>query len=164
MATFKILAAGHSLSNFTLAATCYTKANYGVNTNTTLSASTPVGVLAGSVASIKAGSALTVEPGTLVNRPVGLFVKSASGTSWDANPAIASGKLTVASYAVAELDVYETRNAADNANLTYTEGDKLYSSAQGLLSKEASTETTVIGVVIKAPTVSAPSMIVKMLI
>ena len=138
---------------------CYTKQNYGVNTNTTLSVNTPRGVLGRSVAGLSGGLDYTVVPCTDNLMPVGLFVNDAAGAAFENSPAVASGKVTVMKgQASVEVDVYETRNAANTADLTYAVGEKLYSSAQGLLSNEASTEGTVIGVVTKAPSTSSPTL------
>lgn len=143
----------------TLSDTCFTKANYGVNTNTTLSVNTPRGVLGGSVAAVTSGSDYTVVPGTDLIRPVGLFVNDAAGAAFENSPAVASGKIAVIKgMPSVEVDVYETRNAADNADLTYAVGNLLYCSAQGLLTKEVSTEATVIGVVTKAPSTASPTL------
>ena len=138
---------------------CYTKANYGVNTNTTLSVNTPRGVLGGSVAGISAGLDYTAVPCTDNLMPIGLFVNDAAGAAFENSPAVASGKVTIMkALASLEVDVYETRNALDSADLTYVVGEELYSSAQGLLTNEASTEATIIGVVTKAPSTSSPTL------
>jgi len=138
---------------------CYTKANYGVNTNTTLSVNTPRGVLGGSVAGISPGLDYTAVPCTDTLRPIGLFVNDAAGAAFENSPAVASGKVAVIKgQPSVEVDVYETRNAADTDDLTYAVGDLLYSSAQGLLTNELSTEGTVIGVLTKAPSTSSPTI------
>ena len=137
----------------------FTKTNYGVNTNTTLSQNTPLGVLGGSVAGISAGSDYTVVPCTDELMPVGLFVNDAAGAAFENSPAVASGKVAVQKgQGSSEVDVYETRNAADNADLTYAVGEKLYSSAQGFLTNEASSEGTIIAVVTKVPTTESPTL------
>lgn len=142
-----------------LADVCFTKSNYGVNTNTTLSVNTPRGVLGGSVAAVSAGVDYTVVPGSKTLRPVGLFVNDAAGAAFENSPAVASGKIAVMKgQASVEVDVYETRNEADSADLVYTVGDLLYSSAQGFLTNETSTEGTVIGVVTKAPSTASPTI------
>jgi len=138
---------------------CYTKANYGVNTNTTLSVNTPRGVLGGSVAGVSAGLDYTAVPCTADLMPLGLFVNDAAGAAFENSSAVASGKVAVMKgQASVEVDVYETRNAADSADLTYAVGEKLYSSAQGLLTNEASSEGTVVGIVTKAPSTSSPTL------
>jgi hypothetical protein len=138
---------------------CFTKQNYGVNTNTTLSVNTPRGVLGGSVAGLSAGLDYTVVPCTDVLRPVGLFVNDAAGAAFENAPAVASGKVTVMkAMASVEVDVYETRGWADAADLVYAVGDLLYCSAQGFLTNEASAEGTVIGVCTKAPSTASPTL------
>lgn len=138
---------------------CYTKANYGVNTNTTLSVNTPRGVLGGSVAGISPGLDYTAVPCTDALRPIGLFVNDAAGAAFENSPAVASGKVAIIKgQPSVEVDVYETRNAADSGDLTYAVGNLLYCSAQGLLTNETSSEGTVIGVVTKAPSTSSPTI------
>jgi hypothetical protein len=140
---------------------CFTKANYGANAggNTTLSVNTPRGVLGGSVAGISAGLDYTVVPCTDVLRPVGLFVNDAAGAAFENSPAVASGKVTVMkAQASVEVDVYETRNAGNTADIVWAVGDLLYSSAQGLLTNEVSSEGTIIGIVTKAPSTASPTI------
>jgi len=154
-----ILIRGQLNSIPVLSDACYTKQNYGVNTNTTLSVNTPRGVLGGSVAGISAGLDYTVVPCTDELMPVGLFVNDAAGAAFENSPAVASGKIAVMkAQASVEVDVYETRNAAATANLTYAVGEKLYCSAQGLLTNEASSEGTVIGICTKAPSTASPTL------
>lgn len=143
---------------------CFTKQNYSSSfPNTTLSVDTPVGVLGGSVAAVSAGVDYTVVPGTKTLRPVGLFLNDAAGAPFDNSPAVASGKVTVTKgQPSVEVDVYETRNAANSADLAYSVGDKLYCSDNGFLTNEVSTEQTVIGIVTKAPSVSDPTIGVDM--
>ena len=140
---------------------CFTKQNYGVHPggNTTLSVNTPRGVLGGSVAGISPGMDYTVVPCTDQLRPVGLFVNDAAGAAFENSPAVASGKIAVMkAMSSVEVDVYETRDAADVADLVYAVGDLLYCSAQNFLTNELSTEGTVIGVCTKAPSVTSPTL------
>ena len=146
-----------------LSDSCFTKQNYLLNgvVNSTLSVNTPRGVLGGSVAAVSAGLDYTVVPGTDVLRPVGLFVNDAAGAAFENSPAVASGKVAVMkAMASVEVDVYETKTVA-NADLTFVVGDLLYSSAQGLLTNEASNESapkTVIGICTKKPTTASPTL------
>ena len=154
-----ILIRGQLNSIPVLADVCFTKANYGVNTNTTLSVNTPRGVLGGSIAAVSAGLYYTVVPMTTSLIPVGLFVNDAAGAAFENSPAVASGKIAVMkAMASVEVDVYETRNAADNADLTYVVGNYLYGSAQGFLTNETTASAIVIGVVTKVPTTSSPTL------
>jgi len=154
-----ILIRGHLNAIPVLADVCYTKANYGVNTNTTLSVNTPRGVLGGSVAAVSAGNDYTVVPCNMTLMPVGLFVNDAAGAAFENAPAVVSGKVTVMkAHASVEVDVYETRKNDDSGDLTYAVGEKLYSSAQGFLTNEVSTSQVVIGICTKAPTVTSPTL------
>lgn len=138
---------------------CFTKQNFGVHTNATLSINTPRGVLGGSVAGVSAGLDYTVVPCTDVLRPVGLFVNDAAGAAFENSPAVASGKVAVIKgLPSVEVDVYETRNAADDADLDYAVGDRLYCSAQGLLTNELAAEGTVVGICTKAPSTASPTI------
>ena len=85
-----ILIRGQLNSIPVLSDACYTKANYGNNTNTTLSVNTPRGVLGGSVAAVSAGLDYTVVPCNLTLVPVGLFVNDAAGAAF-AGPLAAAG-------------------------------------------------------------------------
>jgi hypothetical protein len=93
---------------------------------------------------------------------VGLFVNDAAGAAFENSPAVASGKVAVMkAMASVEVDVYETVEADDTTPLVFAVGDLLYSSAQGLLTNEASNEVapkTVIGICTKKPTTSSPTL------
>ena len=79
--------------------------------------------------------------------------------AFENSPSVASGKVAIIKgQGSVEVDVYETRNAADTADITYAEGDLLYCSAQGLLTNEVSAEGTVIGLCTKAPTTASPTL------
>ena len=142
-----------------LADVCFTKANYGAGvTNDTLSVNTPRGVLGGSVAGLSAGLDYTVVPCTDTLAPVGLFVNDAAGAAFENSPAVASGKVTVMkAQASVEVDVYAT-NASGGGAQTYAVGDKLYCDASGFLTKELSTDATVIGITTKAPSTASPTL------
>lgn len=161
-------------SQFLAGDTCFTKINYQSGAgqpNDLFSALTPVGVLGGSCAQLSntgvdATDEYTVIPGTgaVSTRVVGLFVNDAAGRAWETNQAAASGKITVAKgLPSVEVDVYETyeqvkasgASASEWDNITYNVGDKLYCSANGLLTNEASASGQVIGYVTKAPSVAS---------
>lgn len=162
--SMSILIRGQLDSIPVLADVCFTKSNYGVNTNTTLSVNTPRGILGGSVAGITGGSDYTVYPCNESMMPVGLFVNDAAGAAFENSPAVASGKVAVMkAMASVEVDVYETYDkATDVVPLVYTVGEYLYSSAQGLLTNEHSVATVVVGVVTKKPTTASPTLGVDM--
>ncbi len=138
---------------------CFTKENFGVLDNDTLSVNTPRGVLGGSVAGISAGLDYTAVPCTDDLQPIGLFVNDAAGAAFENSPAVASGKIAIMKgQASVEVDVYETRNAADSADLTYAVGNDLYCSAQGFLTNETSANGTKLGLLTKAPSTASPTL------
>lgn len=134
-------------SLYELDASCFTKSNQ-VEDCAQVNAYTPMGVLGGTVAALGTTS-YKVVPGTLTNKAIGLFVNNATGNPFDNAPAVASGKIAIAQkLASVEVDIYEDGE--------YAIGDKLYSSINGFLTKVASTDATVIGIVTKLPTASDP--------
>ena len=142
---------------------CFTKANYGVHPNSTLSVNTPRGVLGGSVAAVSAGLDYTVVPGTDVLRPVGLFVNDAAGAAFENSPAVASGKLAVMKcMASVEVDVYATVQVDNTTPVVFAVGDLLYCDEAGFLtnvpSNESPTPLTVIGIVTKKPSITSPTL------
>lgn len=140
-----------------LNASCFIKQNYAVDyTNDTLAATTPNGVLGGSVAALAGNYEVEAADGT--NVPVGLFVNDAAGRAWDNNQAVGSNKITIAKgLASVEVDVYETHDMY-GVELVYTIGDKLYASAQGFLTNEVSSEGTVVGILTKVTSTESPTM------
>jgi hypothetical protein len=158
-----ILIRGHLSSLPKLADACFTKDNYGDGTNTTMSVNTPRGVLGGSVAAVApapTGGDYTVVPGTRALAALGLFVNDAAGAAFENAPAVASGKVTVMKgMASVEVDVFETQQAANHAlPIAYAIGQKLYASDNGLLTNEASTDGTVLGIVTKIPVTASPTL------
>jgi hypothetical protein len=143
---------------------CFTQANYGVHTNSTLSVNTPRGVLGGTVAAVSAGLDYTVVPGTDVLRPVGLFVNDAAGAAFENSPAVASGKIAVMKgMASVEVDVYATVQSDNATPVTFVVGNLLYSDEQGFLTNEAiGGNTNVIGVVTKKPSITSPTLGLEM--
>lgn len=133
--------------------------------NTTLSSDTPLGVLGGSVASMKGSR--TVGAFEIDDIPVGLFLNDATGNPYENTPGIASGKgVFLHGQGEVEVDVYET--VSDDATpvaLTYAVGEYLYGSPNGLLTNENSGSNQVaIGVVTKVPTASDPTLGVLLII
>jgi len=161
----KVLCEGQRSSLFTASETCFTKANYGNNTNSTLSVNTPRGVLGGSVAGLSAGADYTAYPCHKTLTPIGLFMNDAAGAAFDNANAVASGKITVAKFMSVEVDVYETNTVADDtASITYVVGQPLYSSVWGLLTNEAGASTVIIGFVTKVPSATSPTIGLNMAI
>ena len=157
--SLELLIRGHQSATHSLVDSAFTKANYGVRTNATLNVMTPVGVLGGTVAAVDPSGDYLATAGNGANTVLGVFYHNAQGEAWENQPAIASGKVTIIKgQASVKVDVYETRNAADDADLTYAVGDYVYSSAQGFLTNQkpsdagiANAQDTIIGVVTEAP-------------
>lgn len=150
----KILYPGHENSLCTLESAGYTMVNYvaGTTVNDTLDANTNVGVLGGMIATMKGSYEVGACTGAS-DEPMGLFINDAAGNAYENLPAMASGKAPFTqSQGSYETNVYETRNAADTADLTYAVGDKLYPAVSGLLTKESGFNSNVVGIVTKVPT------------
>ena len=106
--------------------------------NTRLSASTPKGILAGSVVAVAgdgqigpcAGDSTT----SVFDKAVGIAVNNALGNPYESSSAVASNKVVYAhgTGTVIRTDLYEIVTAA-GAAITYTSGDKMYASMNGLL-------------------------------
>lgn len=142
-----------------LASAEFTRQNYGASgqTSTTITESTPNGVLAGMVAAVGANDYEVKVAVTAAgaDKPLGIFLHNSSDSPFQNQPAVASGKVTyvhgLGSYLV---NYYETSTEAA-APQTYALGDKLYYSKNGLLTKDPTTaggaNAVVIGIVTKRP-------------
>ena len=75
-------------------------------------------------------------------RPLGVFINSAAGNSYENQPAVASNKNPyVSGQGTYANDLFETQSqAAGFAALTYTTGDLLYASMNGFLTNVAADE------------------------
>jgi hypothetical protein len=120
-------------------------------TSARITADTPDGALGGMIAHCSGNYEVDIANGSKF--PVGWFINDAAGSPFENTPAVASGKCPMmtnqGSY---ETDIYETRNEADSADLTYAVGDKLYTSKNGMATKDSATSTDLVGIVTKAPT------------
>lgn len=125
--------------------------------NATLDSTTPKGLLAGSVVTTHGSRVIGYCDGE-DERPLGLLINDVAGNAYENTPAVASGKGPyLHSGAEVEVNVYETVDAATGlVDLDYQPKDLLYCSRHGLLTKEVSTEGTVIGIVKKVPTAADP--------
>jgi len=137
--------------------------------NTRLSASTPKGILAGMVVAVGAVSGTIVAGNAETLTVVGIAENNAVGYPYESSSGVGSGKCPYLSGAGScfATDLYETATAAGgNADITasYTPGALLYCSVNGLLTNSADSGegTTVIGVVLTAPSTSDPFMVVQM--
>jgi len=142
----------------------FTQANPSVVTtpsavSTTLPANVKRGVLGGSVAFTRpdvgentiGGAALVSAAYVAKTRPLGLFINDAAGNAYENLPAVASGKCPYLRGGAVGVKIYETakQTAASvsagafsasggtvGTALTYSVGDKLYASVNGLLTND----------------------------
>ena len=140
--------------------------------NTRLNANTNKGILAGSVVAI-AGSG-TIGPcagdASANDLAVGIAVNDAVGNAYESSSAVASERVVYAhgSGTVFNTDIYETKQTDGTAAVTYSAGDRLYSSQNGLLTNSSgmalvvSAYHTQVGQVLQVPTATNPYMTVQM--
>ena len=158
----QVLYRGHNKAQYVLNSAGQTVAvtpNGGLDgTNGRLATNRPLGVLSGCVAS---GATVTGEDfgACICNatlRPIGLFLNNYTGNNFENSPGVASGRVSVIGQpAVVKVYIWETRNYADTAALTYAINDPLYSSPNGLLTRETgggAGGTVVVGVLTHVPT------------
>ena len=172
-----------------LAADAFTQANPPVIAtlaakSTTLAGITKVGVLGGSVAFTRPGSNNTVGGPTVTagpvyaagQRPLGLFINDSVGNAFENTPGIASGKgpYVCGSGTTVGVSVYETQNLSSNAAITYAVGDKVFASANGLLTNRiadayerlvasaADTDVTIMGIVKAVPDATNPWLVIDL--
>jgi hypothetical protein len=185
-----------------LATDAFTQANPVVYTgatlvSTTLAGITKVGVLGASVAftrpqvgnNVIGGPSVTAGPVFLTGqRPLGIFLNDAVGNAFENTPGPASGRgAYVCGYATIGVTLYETKvlqgtgPGAPGDNLVYAVGDRLYASANGLLTNNpddayeqlflgvayntsfaASNAATVMGVVKAIPDASTPMLVLDL--
>jgi hypothetical protein len=153
----RILFPGDRNSLSTLASSAFTRQNFGAAgaTSDRITADTPDGALAGMVAAYSDDYEVDI---CTAYRPVGIFLNDAAGSPFENTPAVASGKITVMrSMGSYETDIYETRNEADTADLTYTPGELLYASDFGLLTAEDLSASCIpVARISKAPSATDP--------
>jgi len=155
--SLRILLPGDRNSLSTLASGSFVRTNYGLAgmTSTRITADTPDGALGGMIAMYSGNYEVSISDGT--KQPAGFFINDAAGSPFENTPAVASGKspfmTSMGSY---ETEIYETRNEANAADLTYAVGDPLYTSKNGLITKDNATSAVVVGIVSKAPTATDP--------
>lgn len=142
-----ILYVGHRNSTGVLTPDALTQANPPVVTtsaavSTTLSGISQIGTLGASVAFTRpdVGNGAVggpVAPGGTYNAkivPLGIFVNDAIGNAYENTPGPASGRgVYLSGQGTLGVSLWETQNLTSNADLTYSAGDKLYASANGLL-------------------------------
>lgn len=166
----KVLYRGHNNTYCDLADAALTQQNWTPATvNDTLSSATKNGVLGGSLAGIRGPGIAGKADAT--HRPLGWFVNDAQSDPFDNSPAIASGKAVFISVpgSMFKINVYETHTEDGLSALTYSEGDVLYSSQNGLATKEVAgagnnVGDIAVGIVIDVPTAEDPYLTVSSLI
>jgi hypothetical protein len=152
-----------------------TRNNYGANNqskaNTRLSADSPNGILAGQIiavgsvnGSVVACTGTNAASTVLVGRPIGIAINNAVGNPFGSSSGVGSGKCPYihGSGTVFSTDLYETVAQDGTTPLGYTPGAKLYSSQNGMLSTVADSTSTVVGIVLIAPSATDPFMVVQL--
>ena len=142
--------------------------------NTRLDTNTNKGILAGSVVAVVGNGEIGPCAGDTTNadKAVGVMVNDAVGNAFESSSAVASERVVYChgTGTVFRTDIYETKATDGTAAVTYTYGDKLVASQNGLLTNSSGvdntsligTQLTVIGVVLTAPSASDPYMTVQM--
>ena len=135
----------------------------------------PLGILAGSVVAVAGDFSIGPCVGdstTTFDKAVGIAVNNAVGNPYESSSAVASGKAVYAhgTGTVFNTDIYESKQTDGTANVSYTAGDKLYASRNGLLTNvdgmdndsSIATYSTLIGICLKAPSGTDPYMAVQL--
>jgi len=143
--------------------------------NTRLDSNTPKGILAGSVVATAGEGVIGACAGdstTTFDKAVGIAINNAVGNPYESSSAVASNRVVYAhgTGTVIRTDIYETYLSDGSTPVTYANGDKLYSSQNGLLTNladlDASTITnnyaTMIGILLEKPTSADPYMTVQL--
>lgn len=143
--------------------------------NSRLDENTNSGILAGSVVAV-AGDGLIgpcAGDSTAVNdMAVGVAVNDALGNAFESSSAVASERVVYlhGTGSMFATDIYETKATDGTAAVTYTAGDMLYASQNGLLTNVSGMDNdpttnstlTLIGICLKAPSATDPYMTVQM--
>jgi hypothetical protein len=155
--------------------------------STTLTGITKKGVLGGSVAftrpqagnNVIGGPSVTTGPAFLAGiRPLGIFINDATGNAYENTPGVASGRgpYVSGSGSCIGVTIYETQklqgSGAGDALTAYSPGQKLYASANGLLTNRIedayeylqgdTTGVTLIGIVKAAPDANTPMLVLDL--
>lgn len=154
--------------------------------STTLTGITKKGVLGGSVAftrpqagnNLVGGPSVTAGPAFLAGvRPLGIFINDATGNAYENTPGPASGRgpYICGAGSCLGVTIYETahlQGVTAGTALTYAPGNKLYASANGLLTNRIedayeylqgdTTGVTVMGIVKAAPDANTPMLVLDL--
>jgi len=155
----QILYRGHSSALFELVAAAKTVAVTPLGgldgTNANIPTNRPLGVLSGMVATSVTLSGELWGAGVCskTTAAIGIFSHGYEGNAFENSPGVASDKVTILrGQPVLKVYIFETIAEDGSTAITYALGEKLYSSAAGLLTNVASTEATIIGRVSHVPT------------
>lgn len=143
-----------------------------------------LGLLAGSVAAVDATGDNLIGPcagdsTTVYDKAVGIVINDAVGNPFESSSGVASERIVYChgSGTVFKTDIYETYVYGGSSAITYTAGDKLYASKNGLLTNSSGMQNTpasttnaaslammtVVGICLKAPSGSSdPYMMVQL--
>lgn len=141
--------------------TCYNPTAADVR----ITSDNPNGILAGQVvmAGTTSGTAVKSD-GTAA--PLGIAINNAVGYPYESMSGVASGKVPYIHGAgtAFSTDIYEVYNSDGVTSLTYAAGNPLYVSANGLLTNQAgvAADTTIVGIVLIAPSSTDPFMAVQL--
>lgn len=171
-----------------LTADAFTQANPPVvatsaNVSTTLAGITKKGVLGGTFAFTRpdagngfvGGPVLVSSAYVVGQRPLGMFLNDAIGNAFENTPGVASGRGPyLCAHSVVACALWETQiQIGASTALTYTEGNLLYASVNGLLTNRyqdsyeyqvasSQADATVVGIVKIAPDANNTLMVVDM--
>jgi len=149
-------------AGLTTANTCYNSSASDVR----ITSDVPSGILAGQV--LMAGTSNgTAVKSDATGAPLGVAINNAVGYPYESMSGVASGKVPYlsGSGSVFSTDVYEVYDSDKATALSYSAGDALYASENGLLTNESDvsgSEGTVVGVVLVAPSTTDPFMVVQL--
>lgn len=141
--------------------------------NTRLTSATNKGILAGSVVAVAGDRIIgpcAGDSASTADKAVGVAINDAVGNANESSSGAASGKVVYCHGSGTQFrtDIYETKGTDGTASVTYTAGDFLYPSQNGLLTNTQGmdntglTYSTLVGIVLKAPSSSDPYMTVQM--
>jgi hypothetical protein len=141
--------------------------------NQRLNAYTNKGILAGSVVAAVGEQVIGPCAGdstVVFDKAVGIAVNDAVGNPYESSSAVSSNKVVYAhgTGTVISTDIYEYVQTNGSTPVTYTYGDKLYASQNGLLTNDSGLANavgatyTLVAILLKKPTATDPFMTIQM--
>ena len=143
--------------------------------NTRLTTKTNKGILAGSVVAVSGSNEIGACAGdaSANDMAVGIAINDAVGNAYESSSAVSSGKCVYAHGSGTQLstDIYETKATDGTAAVTYTAGDKMYASQNGILTNSSGLAltgagillySTIVGILLKVPTASDLYLTIQM--